>query len=76
MNGWKNYETWNVSLWINNDEGLYNIAKSCRDYSEFTDTLKAMGEVKTLDGVKYGDCIHGYGTLDIDALNEVIREIE
>lgn len=23
-NGWKNYETWNVSLWLDNDEGTYN----------------------------------------------------
>ena len=26
-NGHKNYNAWNVSLWINNDETLYNVAK-------------------------------------------------
>ncbi len=25
-NGHKNFNHWNVSLWINNDEGLYNMA--------------------------------------------------
>jgi hypothetical protein len=22
-NGWTNWETWNVALWVDNDEGLY-----------------------------------------------------
>ena len=26
-NGHKNWNHWNVSLWINNDEGLYNVAR-------------------------------------------------
>ena len=25
-NGWKNYNQWNVVLWINNDESLYFFA--------------------------------------------------
>ena len=29
-NGHKNWTYWNVALWINNDPGLYSLARQCR----------------------------------------------
>jgi hypothetical protein len=52
-NGWTNYETWNVALWINNDEGLYNLARQCGDYQTFCDCIGS--DAQTLDGVSYTD---------------------
>jgi hypothetical protein len=57
-NGFKNYETWNVVLWINNDEGLYNFAKQCKSYDEFVDCMKDLNSsigYETPDGVAWGD---------------------
>ncbi len=54
-NGWENYETWNVSLWINNDEGLYHLAAECGDYESFITTLFLMGYPEhNPDGVSWG----------------------
>lgn len=30
-NGWHNYETWAVALWLDNEEGSYNL---CREWAE------------------------------------------
>jgi hypothetical protein len=51
-NGWENYETWNVALWINNDQGIYNIAQLAGDYETF---LELVGNATTGDGVRYND---------------------
>ena len=32
-NGWKNWESWNVALWIGNDEVLYLMANDCYEGS-------------------------------------------
>lgn len=75
-NGWKNYQTWNVALWIQNDEGLYNLARECRSYQDFKDTLQeVVGEnmpiaYQTPDGVAWND-----SGLDTDALDRMMEEL-
>lgn len=32
-NGWSNWATWNMALWLDNDEGFYNIRR-CSRWSE------------------------------------------
>lgn len=61
FNGHKNWNHWNVSLWINNDYGLYQQARYCVRSSmnkeaaarKMMETLKAEGVVKTPDGAPY-----------------------
>lgn len=69
MNGWKNWETWNVALWIGNDEGLYSLAKDCRSYKEFQCSISNLSS-ETPDGASW---IHE--DLDIEALDEMIEEL-
>ena len=56
-NGWTNYETWNVVLWIQNDEELYNLVNkfeiAC--YEDLLDVLYDCGSKETPDGVKWTD---------------------
>ena len=64
-NGYKNYETWNVALWISNDEGLYNIAMSCANYDEFVDAMRELDSLETPDNVAWND-----SGIDYDEVNE------
>ncbi len=53
-NGYANYETWNVALWIQNDEGLYNLAQEFSDYDQLVTVLyDEFGQKETPDGVKW-----------------------
>ena len=55
MNGWKNYETWNVSLWIQNEEHLYQLALMSAGFQSFVNQLTEWGCTETADGVKWVD---------------------
>ena len=81
-NGYKNYQTWNASLWIGNDEFLYNTAKACVIYCDSPDTpwtkfVRSMMDgmigrhlCQTGDGVSWDD-----PRIDADKMNEMMREL-
>lgn len=75
-NGWKNRETWNVALYINNDYGLYQSArefmrsyKGRSPYSDFIESVGLYGK-KTADGVRWSD-----RKLNLRELNSMMRDL-
>ena len=79
-NGWSNYETWNVALWIGNTERLYKDATKFAQtslhygsmYKRFIEQCELKGLLwgKTGDGVSWTD-----ENLDIAELDEYIKEL-
>jgi len=70
-NGWENYETWNVSLWIQNDRGLYESAKNdCRHYQDVIDLMYDCGSTETPDGVKWN-----HPKINHIEINELIADL-
>jgi hypothetical protein len=76
-NGWKNRQTWNVALHINND---YNLYQSAKEYVKGNPNSKKLygGFIKwagltdsnTPDRIKWNG-----SKLDYKALNDMIREL-
>jgi hypothetical protein len=62
-NGCANYQTWNVKLWIANDERLYNLASDCSDYADFVETMRQIGSMETADDVAWNDSSIDMGEL-------------
>lgn len=54
---WTNYKTWNVSLYINNDESIYKTIQQdeicC--YEDLLEVLFDCGSTETPDGVMWND---------------------
>ena len=68
-NGWSDWTTWNCALWINNDEGLYNIARYCEDWFVFIAAMSEYGMNKTPYGAKWTEA-------DYDEMSEMMAELQ
>jgi len=75
-NGFKNYETWNVCLWISNDEGLYSLSTQCACYDEFIEMVRDCGMLETPDGVSWTDSGLDYESIDRVAFSEDADDVE
>ncbi len=70
-NGWANYQTWNVALWLQNDEGLYRLARNATSYESLVTYLKYVCQMPdTPDAVAWDD-----PALDTERLEELIAEL-
>ena len=70
-NGWKNYETWNVALWINNDEGFYSVAQECNDLNDFIEFVNTNGCTHTPDGVEFDSPLVSHNQLNHTIFSEL-----
>lgn len=83
-NGWANYETWNVALWIQNNPGLHTLAKQFKGqpapYRKLVAILREKANPKdytnhqiafeTPDNVAWDSA-----DLDINALNKLLEAL-
>jgi hypothetical protein len=82
-NGWSNYETWCVHLWLTNDESTYNM---CREWAqEAKEEAKDHPYKREAKGI-LADMLNGYvednsplaniATMYTDLLNAAISEVD
>ena len=69
-NGWKNRETWNVALYIQNDYNLYCIAKHSPNYSHFLMYSFRDRNAATPDGVRWNS-----RKISRSEINAMMREL-
>jgi hypothetical protein len=70
FNGWKNWATWNVSLWIQNDARTYRVAQDYDSYDSMIPRLEQMWGQMTPDGARWMD-----PTIDTAALDKMLNDL-
>lgn len=85
-NGWKNYETWNVALWLDNDCGTESMmgewAQECWDealdgkYMSREDNAKSALSDRIKEFVEEQNPLADQATMFTDLLNAALGEVD
>ena len=75
-NGWKNYETWNVKLWLDNEEGTqelqnawaHDVQNNHRPISDLADIIK--------DFIEENNPLLGEASLYSDILSAALGDVD
>jgi len=82
-NGWTNYETWNVALWLDNDRYYYDLMmmQSVKTFKDFLEKLQSPLRINldaywdyknfTGDNISWND-----PKINIEEINEKIMELK
>lgn len=70
-NGYANYKTWNVSLFLSSDENLYNLVKHYDSWAKVKEVLLEVGITKTSDDVSFDDV-----QIDTNEIDEMLAELQ
>lgn len=80
-NGWTNYETWNVALWIDNDQGSYSyrceMAQECYDDNkDDADDAKRALASRLKDYIEEMNPLASDASLFSDLLGAALSEVD
>lgn len=71
-NGWTNWETWNIALWLDNEKYYYDLTLESSCFFDFVLKLIKDGEpLETPDGAKFFDW-----KVNIEEIDEKIKELQ
>ena len=69
-NGWANIATWNIALWLQNDEQLYQIANASPNWRTCQALLRIADITQTPDGYSYED-----PSINAQEMDEMLSEL-
>ena len=79
-NGWSNYATWNVALWIDNDQGSYStrceMAQECYDDADDMDDAKRSLAEKLKSWVDEMNPLTGQASMFSDILSSALADVD